>query len=62
MRRCETCEFWDEQAPYRVNADSIRNGLCRAHPPEVMNGNSEYPVTATNEWCGEHEPIGGHEP
>ncbi len=53
--KCETCRFWDQ---WHVGAV---DGMCRRRSPPPgmppMDGDlaASWPITRTNDWCGEYE-------
>lgn len=51
-RRCVTCRWWGG------NSVSIL-GDCHRYPPGEHVGSSgdAFPVTQSNDWCGEHDSI-----
>ncbi len=54
---CKTCPFWDS-----ANWHNLENGRCRRAPPvgdgHDVEGTDEllgsWPLTAQDDWCGEH--------
>lgn len=62
---CETCRWWDA-------IENTTKGECHRFPPTVVGysdtqtnrdwietecyTNTEFPVTANNDFCGEHSP------
>jgi len=59
--RCETCRFWE-------GGDGEGTGPCRRNAPPVRLGLDDdgerfghaefayWPITLTDDWCGEHQP------
>jgi hypothetical protein len=45
-RRCETCQWW-------TTASIARGfGSCKAAPPSVDRGETVWPSTDADDWCG----------
>jgi hypothetical protein len=52
---CSNCKFWKEY---------VQSGTCQKHPPVIVPTGNEYvtrfPVTNSDDWCGEHEYSSHH--
>jgi hypothetical protein len=47
--RCDTCRYWDKA---RSERDRLL-GKCRRAPPGMgPHGNTLWPNTSSNDWCG----------
>jgi hypothetical protein len=46
---CGNCKFWE------LKDDHLLWGLCRRHPPKMMDFESLWPTTKDHDWCGEYE-------
>ena len=65
MKRCETCEFYDNKV---MPPDMDDKGLCRINPPTFPShnkdqlrcgeiprygwGDSDWPIVDNEDWCG----------
>lgn len=47
MQTCETCRWWKAVPPDR------NVGNCKRFPPQVIEGDWEFPLTAKTDLCGE---------
>lgn len=48
--RCEDCYYWDASTTSIVDEDK---SPCRINPPiPLISGDSVWPFTESNEWCG----------
>ena len=58
---CENCAYWRVVLDYD---EDVRHGECRRHAPVVSRtvldeghrGNTVWPRTVPDDWCGDHEP------
>ena len=51
-RKCGTCEYWDKPSVI----DKEETNECRRYPPvKLKNGETEFPETYFNDWCGEYK-------
>lgn len=57
MKTCETCRYWQK------SEKELKQGECRINPPSATPIPSQqgvalmsyYPVTAPDNWCGQHK-------
>jgi hypothetical protein len=64
-RRCENCEFWDNEAKIGSKKNPENFGLCRIRSPLPVQGDNEvngrmmttnlpgWPIIGRSDWCGE---------
>jgi len=61
--QCENCRFFEPRVFNGVASPD--NGRCRRRAPRPWNSTNNadepirtawWPIVATDEWCGEHEP------
>jgi hypothetical protein len=51
---CANCRFWDA-------FKESTQGICRRHAPRpfLAGQDAPWPITDTEEWCGEWQPLPG---
>jgi len=54
---CYTCRYWNALGPaYWLKPTELGNSECRRFPPILdTEGNTVWPETAHDDWCGEWE-------
>jgi len=63
-RRCDKCEWWGDRAPYP--AEEGLAGYCHRNAPiavltraaafDKLDASVIWPITLSDDWCGEFSP------